>query len=245
MEAAPRRPLGSTPVAGFLAAAVASGALLVALAAAIGPLVGASAALPLAGGAVFTAALVVAAPGLRRHHPFGRLGAANAVTLVRLALVALLAALAGEPAGAAAAWVVVAVTVVLAGLDGLDGWLARRSGLASAFGARLDMETDAFLVLVLSVLAWHHGKAGPWVLGCGLMRYAFVAAGWGLAWMRGPLRPTLRGRTVAVTQFIGLAIAIAPVVPRPWSAAVAAVTLAVLAWSFGLDVGRLWRQRAG
>jgi phosphatidylglycerophosphate synthase len=40
----------------------------------------------------------------------------------------------------------------LLALDGLDGWLARRFGLASAYGARFDMEVDGFLILVLALL---------------------------------------------------------------------------------------------
>ena len=43
-------------------------------------------------------------------------------------------------------------------LDGVDGWLARRSGIASAFGARFDMEIDALLILVLAVLAWRSAR---------------------------------------------------------------------------------------
>jgi phosphatidylglycerophosphate synthase len=81
------------------------------------------------------------------------------------------------------------------------------------------------------------------VLGCGLMRYAFVAAAWPLPWMGGPLTPTLRGKAVAVLQFVGLAVALAPIVPSPASDAVVAVTLALLAWSFAVDIGRLWRGR--
>ena len=49
-----------------------------------------------------------------------------------------------------------------------------RSNEASSFGARFDMETDALLILVLAALVWQHGKAGPWILAAGLMRYAFV-----------------------------------------------------------------------
>ena len=56
----------------------------------------------------------------------------------------------------------------------MDGWRAGREQ-ASAFGARFDMETDAALILILSLLVWQHGKAGAGSLRCGLMRYAFVA----------------------------------------------------------------------
>jgi phosphatidylglycerophosphate synthase len=114
--------------------------------------------------------------------------------------------------------------------------------MASAFGARFDMETDAFFILVLSILAWQHGKAGAWVLLCGLMRYAFVAAGWVLPWMAGPLRSTARGKAVAFAQIAGLSVALAPPVPPPTSVVVAAVTLAALAWSFAVDIQWLSRR---
>jgi hypothetical protein len=67
------------------------------------------------------------------------------------------------------------------------------------------MESDALLILVLSVLVWQHDKAGAWVLLGGLMRYAFVAAAWAWPWLGGPLRSTLRGKTVAVAFIAGLA----------------------------------------
>ncbi|MEK7995040.1 MAG: CDP-alcohol phosphatidyltransferase family protein, partial [Planctomycetota bacterium] len=64
-------------------------------------------------------------------------------------------------------------------------------------------------------------------------------------WLAGPLRPTFRGKSVAVGQFAGLSLALARVVPSPASDAVAAITLAALVWSFGVDVRRLWRGDGG
>ena len=52
--------------------------------------------------------------------------------------------------------------------------------VGSAFGARFDMEVDALLILVLSAGVWWFDKAGAWVWLSGLLRYAFIAAGWGL-----------------------------------------------------------------
>ena len=65
-----------------------------------------------------------------------------------------------------------------------------------------------------------------------------------LPWLAEPLRATRRGRTVAILQLLGLGVALAPIVPRPASAAVAGVTLAALRWSFAIDVAWLWRQSA-
>jgi phosphatidylglycerophosphate synthase len=176
------------------------------------------------------------------EHPFPRLGAANRITIGRALIVALTAALIGEPRMPLLAAVSVVAGVTSAVLDGVDGWMARRTGMASTFGARFDVETDALLIMALSILVWQYGKAGAWVLVCGLMRYAFVTSGWLLPWMAGPLTPTLRGRIVAVGQIAGLGLALLPVVTPPASTLVAAATASSLTWSFALDVRRLWRQ---
>lgn len=193
---------------------------------------------------VLAAKLALALRAIGGHHPHARLGAANVVTLARASLVALLAALIREVPGDALQWTAVVLGTAVACLDGLDGYLARHSSLASDFGARFDMETDAFFILVLSVLVWSTHNAGPWVVTAGSLRYLFVAAGWVLPWMRAPLSPTFRAKVMAVAQMVGLLVALAPVVPVPLRAWAAGLTLAGLIWSFGVDVGRLWRGRA-
>ena len=45
-------------------------------------------------------------------------------------------------------------------LDAVDGHVARRTGTATAFGARFDMEVDAFLIVVLSVVRRAARSAG-------------------------------------------------------------------------------------
>ncbi len=202
---------------------------------------GAGAIYPLKATAVFAALMATVARVTGRQQQYLRFGPANFVTMIRAILVALVAGVIGRPATPEVLWFVIGLVGVMGALDGLDGWLARRTGMASAFGARFDMETDALLVLVLSVLVWQHEKAGAWVLLCGLMRYGFVAAGWLLPWLARPLRSTWRGKAVAVGQLVGLGVALAPVVPAPPSAIAAAGALAALAWSFGIDV--LWLSR--
>lgn len=193
-------------------------------------------------GVVFAIAMTIAVGAVERHHLFPRLGPANVVTMVRVCLLALVAALIGEPPAGGVAWTGVIGASAIAMLDGVDGWLARRSKMSSNFGARFDMETDALLILVLSVLVWRHGKAGAWIILAGLLRYAFVASGWWLPWMRRPLRPTVRGKTVAAINMVGLTVALGPVIPGIVSEGVAAATLAALIWSFEIDVRRLWRN---
>lgn len=168
----------------------------------------------------------------------------NHVTAVRAVIVAALAGLAVVsrlPPVSSLAWAAVVASTVAAVLDGVDGWLARRTGRTSAFGARFDMETDALLIQVLAILVWRWGKAGPWVLMSGLLRYLFVAAGWLWPWMRRPLAPTLRGRAICVVQIVALIIAIAPIVPPDVSSIIAAVALMLLGYSFAVDTHRLWQ----
>lgn len=177
----------------------------------------------------------------RRYHPHPRFGAANWITTIRAVLTLAIAWGALQERSTELRWIAGWTASAIAALDGIDGLLARRDGTASAFGARYDMETDAAFLLVLSALVWRQGQAGPWVLLIGLMRYLFVVAGWLLPWLTGRLTPTLRGRAIAVTQMVTLAIVL--VVPVWLSNLACAIALALLLWSFAVDVGRLWRTR--
>ncbi len=185
-------------------------------------------------------------------HPHARFGPANRVTLGRLAAVVLFAALAVEralqplPDADRVAWALVVLATVAAVVDAADGPLARARGMASEFGARFDMETDALLILVLCVLIVQFGKAGPWVLAAGLMRYAFVAAA-ALPrgqWLNAPLPPSLRRKAVCVGLIVVLITCLGPVIPVAMSQVLAGAGLAAVAWSFGVDIAWLARARA-
>jgi phosphatidylglycerophosphate synthase len=182
--------------------------------------------------------------GLPRHHPFHSIGAANRATITRGALIALLAGLIGERVDGSVPAVATAAAVIAALLDAVDGWLARRTHMASGFGARFDMESDALLIFVLAVLAWQFGKAGIWVLLCGLLRYLFLAAGEALPRLRQPLPPSFRRKAIAAFQMMALAMVIAPFVASRMSAAIAALALFTLALSFLLDIAWLLRHAA-
>ncbi|MFT3974416.1 MAG: CDP-alcohol phosphatidyltransferase family protein [Amaricoccus sp.] len=197
---------------------------------------------PAAGVLVLAGVGAVALDRIAAFHPHPRFGLANAVTLVRAGATAVFAALALEPAPlmpARAGWAAFGLALALLALDGLDGWLARRQGLASAFGARFDMEVDALLILALSVLALGLGKAGTWVLAIGLMRYGFVAAGWLVPALAAPLPPSTRRRAVCGMQIAVLAVLLAPPLGPPTSALLAAAALAALAGSFAADLAHL------
>ena len=169
------------------------------------------------------------------------LGAANQITLVRATLVMPVAALMLQPAppSGAALWWIVAISAVALALDGLDGLVARRRGQSTGFGARFDMELDAFLMLVLSVLVWRTGRVDAWVLLIGALRYLFVAAGrlWPL--LTADLPASLRRKTVCVVQGVTLIVCLAPIVPPELATRTTAGALALLVYSFAADVIRL------
>jgi phosphatidylglycerophosphate synthase len=197
---------------------------------------------PIKTAGLFSLVMLLALAHVGRHHPFAQFGSANQLTTARAVLVVLVAGLIGESGLPSVAATAAAVGLVAMMLDGLDGWLARHAGMASAFGARFDVEVDALLIQVLAILAWRYGKAGPWVLLSGLVRYGFVAAGWLLPWMKRPLTPTIRGRLICTVQTTALVLAIVPAITPPLSTVIAALGLAALCYSFLVDTLRLWRH---
>ena len=74
-------------------------------------------------------------------------------------------------------------------LDGADGWAARRQGLASAFGARFDLEVDEFAILVLAITVLKAQAVPYWVLAIGAMRYVYLAATLAFPLLRRALPP--------------------------------------------------------
>jgi len=180
------------------------------------------------------------ARGLSRYRS-DRLGPADWVTLARATLAVGVAALTADSFyQPASVTMLVTLTVVALALDAVDGWVARRTRTAT-LGAHFDAEVDAFLILVLSVYVAR--STGAWVLAIGAARYAFLAAGWLLPWMREPLPPRYWRKVVAATQGIMLTIAAAGVLPPALTQAGLVAALALLAESFGRDVWWLWSHR--
>lgn len=204
---------------------------------------GASDLYPIRSAAIFVVAAAFAVGFLADQHPFPRFGPANGVTSLRLALTCLIAGLIGETPGPPLAMLATMLALGATVLDGADGWLARQTRMASAFGARYDMETDALLILVLAVLAWQHDKAGVWIVLAGAMRYLFVAGGARWAWMDAPLPPSQRRKAVCVVQIVGLSLVVSPLMAPPVSTLAAALTLVALVCSFAVDVRWLHRHR--
>lgn len=179
--------------------------------------------------------------GLRRSHAT-RFGPANAITLARSTLAGLITALVATSfTSVVSVPLLIGLTVPALVLDAVDGWVARRTRTTSELGARFDMEVDAFLLLALS--AFVANELGWWVLAIGLLRYAFVAFGWILPWLRAPLPPRYWRKVVTAIAGIALTIA-ASGLGAPWVGTAASLfALALLIESFGRDVGWLFIRR--
>jgi phosphatidylglycerophosphate synthase len=169
---------------------------------------------------------------------------ADWVTLTRMLLIAGVTALVADsfsrPVSVTA---LVTLSAVALALDAVDGQVARRTGTATPVGARIDGETDAFLILVLSIAVSR--DYGSWVLAIGAVRYAFLLAGWLIPWLRAPLPPRFWRKVVAAIQGIALTVAASGVTSRAVGMITVAVALLLLAESFGHDVIWLYRTGAG
>lgn len=173
-----------------------------------------------------------------------RIPAADRVTLARVGLTCVVAGFVGErlllgdptPPGV----LLTAVAVLSLGLDALDGYVARRRGHTGT-GARFDLEADALLLAILSVAV--APSLGWWVAAIGAIRYAYWLAGLVCPCLAASLPASQARKAVAAVQAVALSVAASGLAPRPVSAALCAVALAALTWSFGRDVSYLWRTR--
>lgn len=173
-----------------------------------------------------------------------RWGWASRVTLFRALITLSLAAFLWSPQSFQqhGLWLgVVGLIALLA--DGLDGYLARTRHETSATGARFDMETDAALMLVLSVVAWWTDRVGVWVLAIGALRYVFIVAGQVWPWLRAPLPESMRRKVICVVQ-VSVLLAVMPAWFSDLQAqALLAVSLALLVYSFSVDTLYLYRNQ--
>ncbi len=230
----------TAPVTALIAQVMLLGALAVAVGLSGAGLSPAAWAVGVACGVITNTAL---ARGLSLYRA-DRLGPADWVTLARATLAVGVAALVADSFGQPApVTLLVSLAAVALALDAVDGWVARRTRTTATLGARLDGEVDAFLILVLSVYVAR--SAGLWVLAIGAARYAFLATGWLLPWMREPLPPRHWRKVVAAMQGIVLTVAAADLLPPTLTKAALIVALVLLAESFGRDVWWLWSNRHG
>jgi phosphatidylglycerophosphate synthase len=189
--------------------------------------------------AVVTCALLLG--GMTRTG-LDRLGPANRVTLLRATLVAGVTALVVQSlTDQVPRPLVISLSAVALALDAVDGHLARRNGAITRLGAAFDMETDAFLILVLSVYV--APAAGWWVLAIGLARYVLLVTAQVWRWLANPTPPRPWAKVVAAVQGVVLALAGSDVLPVAWSRTLLAAALALLVESFAHQAWVLWRRR--
>lgn len=175
------------------------------------------------------------------HHSFG---SPNAVTFLRLALLcALSVGLLRVGMLTQTGYAIFGIAVLALSLDGLDGWLARRNRLSTAFGARLDMEVDAALACMLSLILLMSGRVGAEILILGFSRYAFLLAGIRWRWLRAPLPERISRKAVCVVQIAALCVLVLPGLPPLLAQAISLSAAALLAWSFIRDIRYLAARR--
>jgi phosphatidylglycerophosphate synthase len=164
------------------------------------------------------------------------------VTLTRAALTAGVAALVVQSwTDAVPRSLVVGLACVALTTDLVDGRLARTREQVTRFGAAFDMETDAFLILVLSVYVVP--LVGPASLLIGFARYLLLLGGAVRPWLTAPTPPRRWAKVVAAVQGVVLTVVAADVLPRQVAVAVTLAALALLAESFGHQVVLLWLGR--
>lgn len=187
---------------------------------------------------------VVVARRAPLHLRHSRFGAANWTTLLRSVLTALAAGVIAAPevlAGKTLGWLPSLLVILGMLLDLLDGRLARIRHETSEFGARFDLEVDAWTTLVLTGVVVALEVAPIWVLAIGLLHYLYRAAALVLPALSTPLPPSLRRRMIGGSQSIALAALLAPSLPSEAAPAVAGIALSALLMSFAIDLRWLLR----
>ena len=89
-------------------------------------------------------------------------------------------------------------------MDGLDGYLARRFNQTTEAGAMLDMEIDAFFVVILCWWHVNEGTIDTWILVPGCMRYLYEIIFFKLKHRAILFPPKIVRASVAVVFFISL-----------------------------------------
>ena len=122
---------------------------------------------------------------------------------------------------AALGWIPAVAYGLAALMDGLDGFVARRTGSESAFGARLDAESDALgLAAASGIAVLLSGTLPLWYLLAGLGRYLFGAALFveqRLGCQLRDLPPSPFRRRLAGFQMGLVAVCLAPFIEPEWA----------------------------
>jgi phosphatidylglycerophosphate synthase len=171
---------------------------------------------------------------------------ADIVTLLRF--LGLLGVGAAVALAAQITWPIwVGMLVVVLG-DLLDGWCARRFG-GSESGVILDMETDQFTTLGLTILLAACTQAGLWLLLLPGFKYAYVLGMLAIGARAHDPKPrdgdNRRGRLICALVMTLLLACALPVMPDLVRKLCSLAAVVVLAYSFSSDAIFLWRHRPG
>lgn len=177
-------------------------------------------------------AVLIAGSGRQALRP------ANALTGIRLVVAVMFLALAGAPVpGQSARVALFAVAIGAEITDFFDGRIARRLG-PTAFGAKLDMETDALFMLALSLVLLRWFELPGWIVAAGLARYVFAIPFLLLPEPRFPPVFSRFAKLACATAVVTLIATAAPIA-APWFATVqviaGAVAVASLLLSFAWE----------
>lgn len=137
---------------------------------------------------------------LRALHPFG--GYANGITLLRFILITLIFLFGGYISNIQITLILLFLTL----LDGVDGFLARKFNHITMVGAYFDMETDALVVCVTSIILYTKNITGSWILLIGFMRYYYIFIVYMLNMHDIPERRTKFGPLVSVILLVSILI---------------------------------------
>ncbi len=170
------------------------------------------------------------------------------ITVSRGAAIAVLAGfvVTAPTAAGANVWLPAALFAVAAALDAVDGAVARATGRVTDFGARLDVEMDALVVLVGALVGVREGSLPALFLAVAGARYLFVAGRW---WRRRRGRPVFElppnrlRRPLGALAMLAVWLALLPVpgdaVSSAFAAAVAVPFLANFCWDWFGVTGRV------
>ena len=164
---------------------------------------------------------------------------ATGVTAVRAACAVTLGGflVASQPGGTAA-WIPALLFGGAALFDSLDGFVARATDTTSAFGGRIDVETDALALLIGTAVAVRFGDAPVVFLLVGIARYVFVGAAF-VRRARGlsvsTLPPRLSRRALGATGMIATFVILSPALTGRLSHLVAVVVTVGVLIGFGRD----------
>lgn len=130
-------------------------------------------------------------------------------------------------------WELAIILTFLVLLDLLDGYLARKLNQASKVGLHLDMEVDAFFVVLMCAYLYLYRTVGIWILIPGLLRYIYVL------YMRlFPKEGFAESKQRYASFFAGLffaALLIAIVINEPFLTYLLASTSLLIIFSFGIS----------